>query len=133
MPQAVDLVINNGAGTPVAKTFTLMTPASGDNSPALWALKEGTISKVFPTIEESARKNASGDARKCNITIKVPSSYTEAATGLTAVGSAAVFNGTVTMPTDFPEALKNDFVAFVKNAMANTLIQACVRDALPAV
>lgn len=132
MPQATDLIINNGAGTPVAKTFVLLTPAGGDNSSALWALKEGTISKVFPTIEESARKNGNGDARKCNITLKVPSSYTEAATGLTAVGSAAVFNGTVTMPADFPEALKNDFVAFIKNALAHAVLQACMRDALPA-
>lgn len=133
MPQAIDLVIKNGAATPADKTFTLMTPAAGDSSPALWALKEGTISKVFPTIEESARKNASGDARKCFITVKVPSSYTEVATGKTAVDSSAVFNGTVTMPADFPEALKNDFVAYVSNALGHALIKACMRDALPAV
>lgn len=131
MPQAIDLTINNGAGTPVAKLFVLQTPAAGDNSVASWALKEGTISKVFPTIKHSARRNNGDNARKSQITIAVPSSYTETATGLTAVGSAAVFNGTVTMPDDYPEALKNDFVAFIKNALAHALFQASMRDALP--
>jgi hypothetical protein len=132
MPQAIDLVINNGAATPVAKTFKLLTPAAGDNSSALWALKEGTISSVFPTIEVSARKNAGNDARKVNLTVKIPSSYTVAATGLTAVGSAAVINITATVPADFPEALKDDFAAFAKNAVANAVLNACIRDALPA-
>jgi hypothetical protein len=38
----------------------------------------------------------------------------------------------VTVPDDFPEALKNDAVAFVKNLAANTIIQAVMRDGLPA-
>lgn len=58
MPQATDLVINNGAGTPVAKTFTLMAPAAGDNSLASWALKEGTISSVFPKITALADRKS---------------------------------------------------------------------------
>jgi hypothetical protein len=132
MPQAADIVIDNGAATPVAKTFTLLTPAAGDGSSARWALKEGTISVVFPKIEVSARKNAGANARKALVSITVPSSYTEAATGLTAVGSSAVFNGSATIPDDFPEALKNDFVAFVVNGVANAIVKACLRDGLPA-
>lgn len=130
MPAAINLTLNNAAA--VAKNFVLLTPAGGDGSSALWALKEGAISSVFPTVEESARRNAKGDARKVSITLKIPSYYTIAATGLTAVGSAAVFNCTATIPNDFPEALKDDFAAFVKNLLANSLINACVRDALPA-
>lgn len=132
MPQAIDLVIKNGAASPADKVFTLLTPSAGDGASALWALKEGPISKVFPTLEVSTRRNASGNARKCLITLKLPSSYTEAATGLTAVSSSAVFNGSTTIPADFPEALKNDFIAFVANAVAHSLIKACLRDAIPA-
>lgn len=132
MPHATDLSIYNGAATPVAKTFSLITPAAGDNSSAMWALKEGTISKVFPTIELSTRKNNGNTARKCLITIKVPSSYTETATGLTVVKTAAVLNCTVTMPADFPEVRKDDFVAFATNVLGNALIKACIRDATPA-
>lgn len=132
MPTATDLIIKNGAAMPVDKTFTLLTPAAGDNSSAQWALKEGTISAVFPTLEISTRRNSANSARKCLITLKVPSSYTIAATGLTAVGSAAVFNCTVTIPADYPEARKADFQAFVTNVVNDALVKACIRDAYPA-
>lgn len=132
MPQAADITVNNGAGTPVAKTFTLLAPSASDGSAALWALKEGTISTVFPTIESSSRRNAGRDARKLNLTFKFPSSYTDTVTGLTAVSTAAVVNTTVTVPDNYPEALKNDLVAFTANLMNHALVKAMVRDALSA-
>jgi hypothetical protein len=131
MPQAEDIVINNGAGTPVAKTFTLLAPAAGDNAIASWALKEGTISSIFPRITALAR--ATGNAsRKSQTKLVIPSSYTDTVTGLTKVGSRFEADISVTVPDDFPEALKNDAVAFVKNLAANTIIQAVMRDGLPA-
>jgi len=131
MPSAADITINNGAATPVAKTFTLISPAAGDGSFANWRLKEGNISSVFPRIAIAARANGN-KARKANIKIQVPSSYTDSVTGLTKVGSAFDFNADVTVPDDFPESLKNDAVAFVANAMAHALVKAIVRDAVPA-
>lgn len=47
MPQAINLTIDDETATP--KTFELISPAAGDGSIAEWALKEGTISSVFPT------------------------------------------------------------------------------------
>lgn len=128
MPQAIDLVLNNA--TAVAKTFTLLSPAAGDGFSAKWALKEGTIMKVFPKWEVSSRSG--NQARKTKITFSLPSSFTEAATGLTAVSSQAQVNIDVTMPDSFPESLKNDFVAYVANGVNNALIKACIRDALGA-
>lgn len=128
MPQAVDLVINNGAGTPVAKTFTLYNPAAGDSSIALWKLKEGSISTVFPTITTLARTTGN-NSRNLQIKLRVPSSYTDSVTGRTAVGSAFEFNGSVSVPNDFPEALKADAVAFTSNLIAHTLIKSAMRDA----
>jgi len=130
MPQATDITINNGAATPVAKTFTLISPAAGDGSYANWRLKEGTISTVFPRIAIAARANGN-NARKANIKIQVPSSYTDTVTGLTKVGSAFDFNADVTVPDDFPESLKNDAAAFVVNAVAHALVKAVIRDAVP--
>lgn len=131
MPQATDLVLNNGAGTPVAKTFTLLAPAAGDNSLASWALKEGTISSVFPKITALARQTGNA-ARRVQIKLRIPSSYTDTVTGLTKVGSAYEADIYATVPDDFPEALKNDAVAFTKNLVAATLAQAMIRDGLPA-
>jgi len=131
MPQATNLVINNGAGTPVAKTFELLTPAAGDNGVAEWALKEGTISSVFPRITALARKTGN-QSRRVQIKLRIPSSYTDTVTGLTKVGSAFEADIYATVPDDFPETLKNDATAFTKNLVAATLAQAMIRDALPA-
>lgn len=129
MPQAVDLVLNNGAA--VAKTFSLLSPAAGDNSIASWALKEGAISSVFPRITAQARQTGNA-ARRSQLKVKIPSSYTDTVTGLTKVGSAFEADIYTTVPDDFPEALKNDAVAFVKNLVAHALAQAMIRDGLPA-
>lgn len=137
MPQAVDLVLNNGAGTPVAKTFSLLAPAAGYGSLAEWALKEGTISSVFPRITAMAQ-NSSGSASRASsksvrIKFRMPSSYTDPATGLTNVASAFEADLRVSVPADFPEALKNDAVAFTTNLIAfSGLVKAMIRDGLPA-
>lgn len=131
MPQATDIVIKNGAGTPVDKIFTLLAPAAGDNSYANWRLKEGAISSVFPRIAMLARANGN-NARKANIKMQIPSSYTDTVTGLTKVGSSFDLNIDVTVPDDFPESLKSDAVAFAKNLVAHAITQAVMRDAVPA-
>jgi hypothetical protein len=131
MPAAADIVINNGAGTPVAKTFTLVSPAAGDGSYANWRLKEGAISSVFPRIAMLARPTGN-NARKSVIKLQVPSSYTDTVTGLTKVGSAFDLEVNCTVPDDFPEALKNDAVAFSKNLIAHAIAQAVIRDGAPA-
>lgn len=130
MPAAVDIVINNGAGTPVAKTFTLQSPAAGYNSVADWALKEGTIGAVFPRISCLA-KVTGNKSKQSQWKLRVPSSYTDTVTGLTRVGSAFEVNITTSVPDDFPEALKADAVAFLSNLAAHALFKAEVRDATP--
>lgn len=131
MPQAADIVINNGAGTPVAKTFTLLAPSAGQNSWANWALKEGTISSVFPKIATLARSTGN-NSQKAQVKLRIPSSYTDSVTGLTKVGSAWEMNADFSIPDDFPEALKADAIAFAKNLLANAIIQAMIRDGSPA-
>jgi hypothetical protein len=129
MPAAVDLVIANGSA--VNKTFSLYTPAAGDNSVAMWKLKEGAISAVFPTISVLAR--ATGNkARKTQHKIRVPSSYVDVSSGLTQVGSSVDAVLDVTIPDDFPEAGKGDAVAFIANYVNSVLAKALIRDALPA-
>jgi len=129
MPQASDITVNNGAGTPVAKTFTLLEPAASSGSSAKWALKEGANWKTFNKIEASSRKNATRDAQKLSITLNFPSTYVDTASTLTLVNDQAVVNVTVTIPDDFPEAKKDDLVAFTANIMNHTLVKAMVRDA----
>lgn len=126
MPQQTDLVVKNGSD--VDKTFKAITPAAGDGGIALWALKEGPISAVFPTFTASARQNGN-QVRALTLRMKVPSSYTDTVTGLTNVASQAEVNVSVKMPATFPEASKGDFVAFTVNLLASELVKEMIRDA----
>lgn len=128
MPQALDLVIKNAAGAD--KTFSLISPSAGDGGLATWALKEGTISSVFPRLTAMARPGTG--TRVLTVKFRMPSSYTDTVTGLTNVGSGTLFSVQVVIPDNFPEALKNDFVAFSTNALKTTLLTAMIRDAVPA-
>lgn len=132
MPQATDLVVKNGAATPVDKTFTLLAPASGNGGVAEWALKEGTIASVFPRFTASAQPNSNSRSRNTKMKLRIPSSYTDAATGLTQVASAFEVNITAVVPDDFPESLKADAVAFTTNLINTALVKAMVRDGVPA-
>lgn len=132
MPQATDLTIANGQASPVNKTFTLIAPASGNGGIAEWALKEGTISAVFPTITFMAERQATNKTRKGRVKIRVPSSYVDSTTGLTNAGSAYEFNGNWTVPDDFPESAKADAAAYVFNGLATALFKTLLKDATPA-
>lgn len=132
MPAASNpLVLKNGAGTPVDKNFVLYAPSAGDNSVAVWKLKEGTIGAVFPLVSTLARPTGN-NSRKMQGKLRVPSSYTDTVTGLTKVGSSAEFDFSASMPDDFPEALKADFLAFAKNLVAHAMVQAQMQDGQPA-
>lgn len=131
MPQAIDIVVNNGAATPVAKTFSLITPAAGDGGIAQWSLKEGPISAVFPTLTAMATRTGN-KSRKLTVRFSLPSSFTDAVTGLTNIGPSALVTTTVSVPDAFPEALKNDMVAFSGNLITSALLKSMVKDAYPA-
>lgn len=129
MPQATNITIKDGAN--VDKTFTLIAPASGDGGIAEWALKEGTIASVFPRFTASAARTGNR-SRKLTLKVRVPSSYQDSVTGLTNVGSAVEFNGSITVPDDFPEGKKADHVAFVANLINSALVKSMLSDAYPA-
>lgn len=136
MPQAINIVLKNGAGTPVDKTFTLLAPSAGYESVAEWALKEGVISTIFPRITTSVRaaKRVAGRAASKVIEVKlaIPSSYTDTVTGTTVVGSRFESVTRTTVPDDFPEALIPDAVAFTANLANNALIKAMTAERSPA-
>lgn len=134
MPQAINLVIKNGAL--VDKTFELISPAAGYDSVAEWALKEGAVASVFPRITASARNSKKSPGRAASkavqVKVRVPSSYTDVATGNTILGPAYEFNGTVSIPADYPENKKADAVAYVANAINTALVKMMFTDGSPA-
>jgi len=133
MPQATDLTINDGQATPVARTFTLFAPAAGYGGVAEWRYKSGANASVFPVLTWSAERDSRRGVNRGKGKFRMPSSYTDTTTGLVKAGSALEFNFTVAVPDDFPEALKNDAMAFVANAINNAFFRSGVlRDGTPA-
>lgn len=130
MPQAANLVLKNNAL--VDKTFTLLTPASGDDGLAEWALKEGGSPVAYARATALARKTAN-DSRQARGKFKMPHSYTDTATSLVKAGPAAEFNFTSSIPDSFPESMRPDYVAYVVAFVANTIIKEMIRDGYPAV
>lgn len=131
MPQAIDLTVKNGATPPVDKNFTLLAPAAGNGGIAEWALKEGSISKVFPRFTAVASPTGN-DSRGLKMKLRIPASYQDTVTGLTVVDSQFEINISVAVPNSFPEDKKADAVAFFSNIMSHSLIRAMIRDGLSA-
>jgi predicted transcriptional regulator len=121
MPQAANLTVNNAAA--VAKTFTLLNPSAGLNSEARWALKEGLNSSVFPRLSAVLRTDTSVKGTAGVFKVTFPQSYTDASTGLVKRGSAAELVITNKIPDDWPESLKADWKAYVKNLVAHADVQ----------
>lgn len=48
------------------------------------------------------------------------------------VNNRAEINVSVSIPSDFPEASKDDFVAFSTNLINNAFVKSLIRDAVPA-
>lgn len=132
MPQAIDLVVKNGASTPVDKTFTLISPAAGYNGVAEWLLKEGVSQVSFPNLTISAARNQQRSSRTAKIRLRVPATYTDPTSGLEAHLGNFDFHATVTVPDVFPESMKADAVAFTANLLNHALIKSIVKDAVPA-
>lgn len=125
MPQAQNLVIQNGAA--VNKTFTLYAPAPGDTGNATWKLKEGADSRYFPTLTIGTK--LAPTARKLTLRLRVPRDPLSGDNGGPAASCFAALD--VVVPDQFPESLKNDWVAFLANALNHADVKAAIRDAVP--
>ena len=128
MPQAADIIVKNAAGTD--KTFTLVAPAAGDGSIAQWALKEGAISSVFPQYTASSTSSSRG--RNAKMKFALPSVYTDNQTGLSMVRNRAESNWSFSIPHDFPEDMKADWVAYNVGLFSAGLTKALMKDAVSA-
>lgn len=125
MPNAANLVVKDAAN--VDKTFTLMTPASGDSGLAEFALKEGASPVAYPKFTFMAKRTANR-SRKTQGKIRVPFSFTDPTTGVTRVITAFEFNFDCSVADDFPDSVRDNAVAYTANIVGHTLVKACLRD-----
>lgn len=117
MPQAQNIVLKNAAG--VAKTFTLATPAAGQN-PAVWFLQEGANRTVWPKLECSSSGSGSTGARKVKWTLTVPAAVVDA-TGTTRASAKQFSALDHTTPALVSDGVTSDAIAFQESLAADAL------------
>lgn len=128
-----NLVLNNGASTPVAKTFTPLSGFGGASQPAVWLLKEGVSPMAYARVEVGMRRNGNGTT-KIHTKVIVPYVVNDPATGPRLV-SKAIYDsqsGGFTIPENATIDQINDLEAFVKNLHASTMLRDWVRNFDPA-
>lgn len=130
MPTAIDITLNDGLSTPVARTFALNYPAAGINSVAEWQYRKGNVTAGFPTLTFSATRTKSG-IRRTKGKLVIPHVVTDPTSGLPVVVGKYEFNGDWAFDGNFPEDAKADAVAFASNLLQNPLVKALIRDANP--
>lgn len=121
------LSINNGAGTPVAKSF-----APEQVSPALATFTERTAASSSGFYRLSVTYSPASGRRATNrieIGLDMPVLVTN--NGVTSVAYVGRFKGYFIVPDSMTATERADLAAFVANALDNTQIRAVVKDLDP--
>lgn len=130
MQAPATIALNNGATTPVSKTFTLYYPASGDGGVAEYALEEGATRDQYPRITMSARKRA--DGRASLVKIACPQVTTNVVTGaVDVVKDAVLIKIEVLAKASVPQSLCDDGKAYAANLLANLSVKELFTKQLP--
>lgn len=129
MPAAANIVLNDAGA--VARTFELVSPASGDGGWANWRYKDGNTPVSWKAIAIRTSVNASQTARKANIKLKVPVTTTDTS-GLVTLVATWDMDINVTVPNYVGVDKRPDCAAFAKNLLANAIVQSILQDAFPA-
>lgn len=132
MASIANLVLNNGAGTPVAKTFVPTQKFGGKDMPAIWKLKEGSSQLAWPRIEIVETRTSRG-SRKVEHKIIVP--HVVDVSGVPTLVSTAMYDsrtGGFIIPETAVQTQIDDLFAFQKNLMASAVMSAWVTQQDPA-
>lgn len=141
MPALANIVINDGATTPVAHTFT---PSGPDKNGVNWLFdRSGGIAIGFPAISIDLREplparngQESLAARVYKATVKIVFPTLEVTSASTGTGiqpaPTKAYDTVVRMEFTLPErsTLQNrkDILAFAKNALAHATVASLVQD-----
>lgn len=121
------LSINNGADTPVAKTF-----APQRVSPQQSVFTERTAESSAGFISLSIGLDSATSARKTNrVDIAVDLPVLQITDGVSSVAYTGRFKGYFVIPDVMTSTERKDLHAYVANALDNALIKGVVRDLDP--
>lgn len=125
MPQATDITVKDATAADV--TFTLLTPAAGDGSLAVWQVKRGISPVVYPELTAMSRKTAQ-NSRRTDSKFIYPVATSPNDGTLPVVTSRAEISISSIIPRTFPEGSRDDFITLATNAFRSALLQSMHRD-----
>lgn len=127
MAQAAALVINDGQATPVATTFN---PESVTPGLSVFADRTAGIAMAFRRLKLSLAFAAGKTVvNRAKYSVEIP--ITNTVGGVTTIAYTLRANLDVILPDAATDAQRKDLYAFLKNGLANTLIQGMLRDLDP--
>jgi len=126
MPTAASITVKKNDGT-TDIVWTLLSASGGDKSPASWrsdtAVGTNGQKPVFSIV---SRSNGAGDTRRLDYSAKMPSVYTNSATGQTEVRANMTFSGSFAVPQNVVAADVNEFAAQIANLIASSLSKSSI-------
>jgi len=127
MPQAGNVIINDGQATPVAKTFT---PESVTPQVSTFADRTSGIALGFQRIAVSTSfAKSAGSVNRTKYTVSVP--VTQTVNGVTSVAYTLRANVEFIFPDGSTDAQRKDVYAYVVNGLQHTNVRASLRDLDP--
>lgn len=130
MSKQTNLVVKNGASTPVDVTFTAVTPSSGFGTLAIWQVISGAARSMYRTFTSETRVNSNGTT-VVTTKLTVPSFYTDPVTGLPVALEAAEVHARVRIPKNFPVSDIDDVAAFAGNLLSTALMKEVIKTGTP--
>lgn len=127
MANIANIVLANGANTPVNITFEPTQKYNGSSTPAVWKAKLGTTPLAWHRVEIHEKKSSRG-SRKVSFKVFVPYVTIDASGNPTLV-STALFDsdtGGFTIPPNVMQPQVDDLYAYVKALMALTVVKSWV-------
>lgn len=121
------LSINNGAGTPVAKSFAPEQVAPGSST---FTERTATSSSGFIRLGVGfSPANSQRPTTRVDLSLDLPIQQT--VNGITSTAYTGRFKGYFVIPDSMTAAERADLAAFVANALDNAQIRAVVKDLDP--
>jgi len=131
MPSILNVVINDGAATPVARTFEAYLGQNGALEPATWLEKTNPMFLGYKKITLLVtRSNGSAGATKVTGKIEDPRTVTSAL-GVVTIQHRALFSFSFVLPDTMSSADRDDILAYAKNFFAHSSVTAAVKQMSP--
>lgn len=127
MPALANMTVKKNDGA-TDVTYTGISPASGDGSPAVWRNESvGVAANHRPEYRLSSKDGKSGSARIVRSTYVYPQIATNTTTTLTSVVTSAKCTTEWELPKGMSQADINEFAAQLANLHDHALIVSCVQ------